>query len=150
MNAPSGRSHNVAAQATTLLEYLKAVVSPGEPADPAACTELLEALARVADEDPSFRYAEDPDTGQLLVSGMGELHLEIVAERLRRELPGLAVDAVVAPALGGVVLGYELAEQLVVKGLAYVDSQSVEAIRAQRGAFRLVHLASVLAVTNAA
>ncbi|HET8725208.1 MAG TPA: elongation factor G [Anaeromyxobacteraceae bacterium] len=46
---------------------------------------LLEALARVADEDPSFRYAEDPDTGQLLVSGMGELHLEIVAERLRRE-----------------------------------------------------------------
>jgi elongation factor G len=46
---------------------------------------LLEALARVADEDPSFRFGEDPDTGQLLVSGMGELHLEIVAERLRRE-----------------------------------------------------------------
>jgi elongation factor G len=46
---------------------------------------LLEALARVADEDPSFRYGEDPDTGQLLVSGMGELHLDIVAERLRRE-----------------------------------------------------------------
>ncbi len=51
---------------------------------------LLEALARVADEDPSFRYGEDPETGQLLVSGMGELHLEIVAERLRREF-GLAV-----------------------------------------------------------
>jgi len=51
---------------------------------------LLEALARVADEDPSFRYGEDPDTGQLLVSGMGELHLEIVAERLRREF-GLSV-----------------------------------------------------------
>ena len=46
---------------------------------------LLEALARVADEDPSFRYGENPDTGQLLVSGMGELHLEIVAERLKRE-----------------------------------------------------------------
>jgi elongation factor G len=46
---------------------------------------LLEALARVADEDPSFRYGEDAETGQLLVSGMGELHLEIVAERLRRE-----------------------------------------------------------------
>jgi len=41
---------------------------------------LLEALARIADEDPSFRYGEDPETGQLLVSGMGELHLEIVAE----------------------------------------------------------------------
>ncbi len=46
---------------------------------------LLEALARIADEDPSFRYGEDPETGQLLVSGMGELHVEIVAERLRRE-----------------------------------------------------------------
>jgi elongation factor G len=46
---------------------------------------LLEALARIADEDPSFRSGEDPETGQLLVSGMGELHLEIVAERLRRE-----------------------------------------------------------------
>jgi elongation factor G len=51
---------------------------------------LLEALARVADEDPSFRFGEDGETGQLLVSGMGELHLEIVAERLRREF-GLAV-----------------------------------------------------------
>jgi elongation factor G len=51
---------------------------------------LLEALARVADEDPSFRYGEDEETGQLLVSGMGELHLEIVAERLRREF-GLQV-----------------------------------------------------------
>jgi elongation factor G len=50
---------------------------------------LLEALARVADEDPSFRFGEDPDTGQLLISGMGELHLDVVAERLRREF-GLA------------------------------------------------------------
>jgi len=47
--------------------------------------QLLEALARVADEDPTARFGDDPDTGQLLVSGMGELHLEILAERLRRE-----------------------------------------------------------------
>jgi elongation factor G len=47
--------------------------------------QLLEALARIADEDPSFQSGEDPDTGQLLISGMGELHLEVVAERLRRE-----------------------------------------------------------------
>jgi len=46
---------------------------------------LLQALARIADEDPSFRFGENPDTGQLLVSGMGELHLDIVAERLKRE-----------------------------------------------------------------
>ena len=51
---------------------------------------LLEALARIADEDPTFRYGEDADTGQLLFSGMGELHLDIVAERLRREF-GLSV-----------------------------------------------------------
>jgi elongation factor G len=51
---------------------------------------LVEALARIADEDPTFRHGEDPDTGQLLFSGMGELHLEIVAERLRREF-GLAI-----------------------------------------------------------
>ncbi len=51
---------------------------------------LLEALARISDEDPSLRFGEDPDTGQLLLSGMGELHLEIVAERLRREF-GLSV-----------------------------------------------------------
>jgi elongation factor G len=51
---------------------------------------LVEALARIADEDPTFRSGEDPDTGQLLISGMGELHLEVVAERLRREF-GLAV-----------------------------------------------------------
>jgi elongation factor G len=47
--------------------------------------QLLEALARIADEDPSFQYGEDDDTGQLLISGMGELHLEVVTERLRRE-----------------------------------------------------------------
>jgi elongation factor G len=51
---------------------------------------LLEALARIADEDPSFRFGEDAETGQLLVWGMGELHLEIVAERVRREF-GLQV-----------------------------------------------------------
>jgi elongation factor G len=51
---------------------------------------LVEALTRIADEDPTFRYGEDPDTGQLLFSGMGELHLEIVAERLRREF-GLSI-----------------------------------------------------------
>ena len=56
-----------------------------EPATQRDRDPLVEALARIADEDPSFRYGEDPDTGQLVVSGMGELHLDIVAERLRRE-----------------------------------------------------------------
>ena len=51
---------------------------------------LLEALARIADEDPSFRFREDAETGQLLISGMGELHLEVVADRIQREF-GLQV-----------------------------------------------------------
>lgn len=42
-------------------------------------------LARLAQEDPSFRVGTDPDTGETLVWGMGELHLEIMVERLKRE-----------------------------------------------------------------
>jgi elongation factor G len=41
--------------------------------------------ARLAEEDPSFRYFRDPETGQGVLSGMGELHLDVVAERLFRE-----------------------------------------------------------------
>ena len=47
-------------------------------------------LARLAQEDPSFRVGTDPDTGETLVWGMGELHLEIMVERLLRE-SGVAV-----------------------------------------------------------
>ena len=61
-----------------------------EPSGSGQREPLLEALARVADEDPTFRSGEDPGTGQLVISGMGELHLEIVVERLRREF-GLSV-----------------------------------------------------------
>lgn len=43
------------------------------------------ALARLAQEDPSFRVSSDSETGQTLISGMGELHLEIIVDRLKRE-----------------------------------------------------------------
>ncbi len=46
---------------------------------------LLEALQRIADEDPTFSYRIDEETGQVLISGVGELQLEIVADRLQRE-----------------------------------------------------------------
>lgn len=46
---------------------------------------LLESLARIAEEDPTFRFQENPDTGQTLISGMGELHLEILMTRLERD-----------------------------------------------------------------
>jgi elongation factor G len=46
---------------------------------------LLDALAKLSDEDPTFKYRIDDETGQTVISGMGELHLEIVVNRLRRE-----------------------------------------------------------------
>ena len=58
------------------------VVEP-ETAEDAA--KLMHALERLAIEDPSFRVKTDPETGQIMISGMGELHLEIVVDRLRRE-----------------------------------------------------------------
>jgi len=56
--------------------------------EPAAGTDeerLLEALDKVQQEDPTLRVHEDPETGQRLLAGMGELHLQIVLERLERE-----------------------------------------------------------------
>ena len=43
------------------------------------------ALQKLAEEDPSFRVATDPESSQTIISGMGELHLEIIVDRLRRE-----------------------------------------------------------------
>ncbi len=43
------------------------------------------ALTRLASEDPSFRVASDPESGQTIIKGMGELHLEIIVDRMKRE-----------------------------------------------------------------
>ena len=56
-----------------------------EPKTKAAFDKLGEALRKLALEDPSFKIAVDEETGQTLISGMGELHLEIIVDRLLRE-----------------------------------------------------------------
>ncbi len=56
-----------------------------EPKTKADQDKLSEALAKLAEEDPTFRVRTDDETSQTLISGMGELHLEIIVDRLRRE-----------------------------------------------------------------
>jgi elongation factor G len=56
-----------------------------EPKTKADQEKLGVALGRLAEEDPTFRVKGDPETGQTIISGMGELHLEIIVDRLLRE-----------------------------------------------------------------
>ena len=56
-----------------------------EPKTKASQGKLGESLAKLAEEDPTFRAHTDPDTGQTIIAGMGELHLEIIVDRLLRE-----------------------------------------------------------------
>jgi elongation factor G len=56
-----------------------------EPKTKADEEKLTEGLTRLAAEDPTFRRYTDPETGQTIISGMGELHLEIIVDRLKRE-----------------------------------------------------------------
>jgi elongation factor G len=56
-----------------------------EPKSKADQDKLSSGLARLADEDPTFRVTSDEETGQTLIAGMGELHLEIIVDRLKRE-----------------------------------------------------------------
>ncbi|MDB9823006.1 elongation factor G [Deltaproteobacteria bacterium] len=46
---------------------------------------LMDALAKLSDEDPTFKFKIDEETGQTLISGMGELHLEVIIGRIKRE-----------------------------------------------------------------
>ncbi len=56
-----------------------------EPKSKADQDKLGAGLQRLAEEDPTFRVTTDDETGQTLISGMGELHLEIIVDRLKRE-----------------------------------------------------------------
>jgi elongation factor G len=72
--------------------YLEAMTFPTpvigvavEPKTQADVDKLGIALGKLAEEDPTFQVKSDPDSGQTIISGMGELHLEIIVDRLRRE-----------------------------------------------------------------
>ena len=56
-----------------------------EPKTKADQEKLGQGLAKLMAEDPTFRVKSDPETGQTVISGMGELHLEIIVDRLKRE-----------------------------------------------------------------
>jgi elongation factor G len=56
-----------------------------EPKTKADQEKMALALKKLAEEDPSFRVSTDEETGQTIISGMGELHLEIIVDRMKRE-----------------------------------------------------------------
>jgi elongation factor G len=56
-----------------------------EPKTKADQEKLGEALSKLSEEDPTFRVSTNEETGQTIISGMGELHLEIIVDRMRRE-----------------------------------------------------------------
>ncbi len=68
------------------MDFPEPVISVAiEPKSKASQNKMMIALAKLAEEDPTFRTESDPDTGQTLISGMGELHLDIIVDRLFRE-----------------------------------------------------------------
>jgi elongation factor G len=81
---------------------------------------LQEVLAKFADEDPTLRLQQDADTGQMILSGMGELHLEVIISRMRREFntqvnvgkPQVVYrESIEQPAEGSAVFDKEVAGQ---------------------------------------
>jgi elongation factor G len=75
--------HPIALGAITFPETVISVAI--EPKTKADQEKMGIALARLADEDPTFKVRTDEDSGQTIISGMGELHLEILVDRMRRE-----------------------------------------------------------------
>src|SRR5258708_1977266 len=68
------------------MEFPDPVISVAvEPKTKADQEKMGVALQRLAKEDPSFRVSTDQESGQTIISGMGELHLEIIVDRMKRE-----------------------------------------------------------------
>ena len=68
------------------MDFPEPVISVAvEPKTKADQEKMANALAKLAEEDPSFRRYTDQETGQTIISGMGELHLDIIVDRMKRE-----------------------------------------------------------------
>ena len=68
------------------MEFAEPVISVAvEPKTKADQEKMGTALAKLAEEDPTFKVSTNQETGQTLISGMGELHLEIIVDRMKRE-----------------------------------------------------------------
>ncbi|MBS4197856.1 elongation factor G [Lederbergia citri] len=68
------------------MEFPEPVISVAiEPKSKADQDKMGSALAKLQEEDPTFRAETNPETGQVVISGMGELHLDILVDRMRRE-----------------------------------------------------------------
>jgi elongation factor G len=68
------------------MEFPEPVISLSvEPKSKADQDKMAVALGKLAEEDPTFRTETNPETGQTIISGMGELHLDIIVDRMRRE-----------------------------------------------------------------
>ncbi|NLB10180.1 MAG: elongation factor G [Clostridiaceae bacterium] len=68
------------------MDFPEPVISVAiEPKSKASQDKMIHALAKLSEEDPTFRTHTDEETGQTLISGMGELHLDIIVDRLFRE-----------------------------------------------------------------
>ncbi len=68
------------------MNFLEPVIAVAiEPKTKVDEEKLGKALQKLAEEDPTFKVHTDPETGQTIISGMGELHLEIIVDRMRRE-----------------------------------------------------------------
>jgi elongation factor G len=76
-------------RAPTLLEDIQfpepVIAVSVEPQNKAEEVKLVDALGALSSEDPTFRFHTDEESGQIIIAGMGELHLEVVTDRLRRE-----------------------------------------------------------------
>ncbi len=68
------------------IEFYEPVISIAmEPRTRADEEKTVQSLEKLAEEDPTFHFHQDPDTGQTIISGMGELHLDVLVNRLLRE-----------------------------------------------------------------